>query len=105
MASYPRMASNYSAEEVRALVEGWEELTALKGVEPSSLNLLCRLIDMASAIARLGPKEYQAVLLCGQLGIAFRTAGVMLGCAADTMFVRYQRALEVLTTDLNTGGS
>jgi DNA-directed RNA polymerase specialized sigma24 family protein len=97
--------TNYDQGEIRVLVEEFEELECHVGTEPSRLSLLCRLLDIEGAITRLGPKEYQAVLLCGQLGVSTRTAGNLLGCSAATMHRRYERGLEMMTTDLNhTGG-
>jgi DNA-directed RNA polymerase specialized sigma24 family protein len=97
--------SNYTPKDVRVLVTGWEELWPQRGVEPGlPLRYLCLFADLARAIARLGPKEYQAVLLCGQLQLDSRTAGALMGCSLVTMQKRYESALEMLTTDLNTGG-
>jgi DNA-directed RNA polymerase specialized sigma24 family protein len=102
MAKFP--TRNYSTEEVRALVEGFEELREKRDTTRPRLMLLCRLVDIWSAIKRLGPHEYQAVLLVGLHGISENTAGNLLGVHQSTMSRRYTRALEELTTDLNGVG-
>jgi DNA-directed RNA polymerase specialized sigma24 family protein len=94
---------NYKASEVRALVEEYEELRAMKGTERWRLRYLISLADLEKSIRRMPPKEYQAVLLVGLLCIATRTAGELLGCSGETMRKRYLRGLEWLITDLNGG--
>ena len=101
MAKYPR--PNYTQREVRALVERFEVWKELVDTKPSRVQLLCRLIDVGNAIRRLGPHEYQAVLLVGLIGLEFREACLLLGVSHVTVWERYQRALERLTTDLNGG--
>jgi len=83
------------------LVEEYEELRCLKSTERYALLLLCQLIDVERAISRLGPKEYQAVLLCGLLGVSDQAAGQALGVHQTTMTRRYMRALALLAADLN----
>lgn len=94
--------ANYNLKEVRELVEYYEEVKEHAGVEPGlPLNYLVRFIDLKIAVARLGPKEYQAVLLCGLIGISGEAAGKALGTSQQTMWTRYQRGLEMLVTILN----
>lgn len=78
----------------------------MKDTDPTrrGLDLLCQLIDIDAAISRLGPLEYQAVLLCGLLGIPEELVANDLGVHRTTMERRYQRALEVLTAELNGEG-
>jgi DNA-directed RNA polymerase specialized sigma24 family protein len=100
MAKRPR--SNYSLDEVRELVENYEQVKWLVGVEPGMpLHWLVRFIDLKTAVHRLGPKEYQAVLLCGLIGISSEAAGRALGTSHQTMWTRYIRGLEMLVTILN----
>jgi DNA-directed RNA polymerase specialized sigma24 family protein len=97
-----RRRSNYDLREVRELVENYEQLKWLVGVEPGMpLHWLVRFIDLKIAVARLGPKEYQAVLLCGLIGISSEAAGKALGVSHNTMWARYTRGLEMLVTILN----
>lgn len=94
--------SNYSLDEVRELVENYEQVKWLVGVEPGMpLHWLVRFIDLKTAVHRLGPKEYQAVLLCGLIGISSEAAGKALGVSHQTAWTRYTRGLEMLVTILN----
>lgn len=84
------------------LVEGYNTLKWMRSTEPGrGLDLLCQFIDIDHAVSRLGPLEYQAILLCGLLGLTDETAAEALGVHQSTMTRRYQRALEVLVADLN----
>lgn len=98
-----RRRNNYSYGEIRSIVEEYETLRELKGTERWRLHYLVILADIDKAIGRLNPKEYQAILLCGLLCIADRTAGKLLGVSGETMRKRYLRGLEQLHNDLNGG--
>lgn len=89
--------ANYTAEEVEALVELKAEL------DPAAMKLawLVRLWDLDTAIRRMPPKEYQAVLLIGLVGIDTRTAGNALGVSHMTVWRRYQRGIEWIVNYLN----
>lgn len=87
----------YSVEEVRALVEGYEELRPVR----HKLWILVRLADLDTALWHMPPKEYQAVLLCGLLGMSYRAAGDALGVSHETMYTRTERGLVWLTAYLN----
>ena len=95
--------ANYKASEVQMLVEEYEELRELKGTERSKLRYLVSLADLDKSLRRMPPKEYQAVLLCGLLSLATRTAGMLLGVSGETMRKRYLRGIEWLHNDLNGG--
>lgn len=95
----PRHQSNYTLDEVEALVEGYAELRYKR----SALWLLVRLADLDMSLKLLPPKEYQAVLLIGLLGLDTRWAGSELGVSHDTMWRRYRRGLEWLCNHLNGG--
>jgi DNA-directed RNA polymerase specialized sigma24 family protein len=95
--------ANYRGDEVKTLVEEYEELRELKGTEQWRLRYLVTLADLDRSLRRMPPKEYQAVLLCGLLSIATRTAGALLGVSGETMRKRYLRGLEWLLNDLNGG--
>lgn len=97
------MTRNYSTKEVEGLIEEYEARRELKGTEPGRLHFLVTLADLDKSIRRMPPKEYQAVLLCGLLSIATRTAGSLLGVSGETMRKRYLRGLEWLVQDLNGG--
>lgn len=94
---------NYKAAEVKTLVEEYEELREKKGTERWRLRYLVTLADLDRSLRRMPPKEYQAVLLVGQLAIATRTAGKLLGVSGETMRKRYLRGIEWLQNDLNGG--
>lgn len=90
---------NYTVEEVAAIVEGWEELTALR-YKP---GIHVRLMDVEQAIKHLSLPHHQAVLLVGMAGVAERTAGVLVGASQPTMSRRYRRGIEDIVKLLNGG--
>ena len=86
------------------LVEEYEELREVKDTgSRGRLHILVKLADLDKAVRFLGRKEYEAILLCGILGITMRTAGNMLGVSAQTMSNRYNRGLSSLARYLNGG--
>jgi DNA-directed RNA polymerase specialized sigma24 family protein len=93
---------NYSNPEIKRLVEEYEEKRHRKGVESDGrLLLLVKHLDLWAGMRRLSPPEYEAVLLCGLLGLTARTAGVLVGASADTMNRRYKRGLISLARNVN----
>ena len=97
-----RARANYRAKEVKAWVEEYEELSAKKGTTPGGpLRALLSLLDIERAYKMLGPHEYQAVLLCGLLGVPMRDAAEALGVSAMTVSRRYRTGLEEITNYLN----
>lgn len=92
-----RTTANYTYEEVEALLELRMEL------DPAWLKLawLVRLWDLDTAIRKMPPKEYQALLLVGLVGLDVRTAGTALGCSHTTAWRRYQRGIEWIVNYLN----
>ena len=93
----------YSVNEVRGLIEGYAELRERKGTYGGRLAILCRLADLDKAIYRLPPKEYQAVLLYGQLGHTVRDAEVSLGVSKSTLHRRYESGIAWIVQYLNEG--
>jgi DNA-directed RNA polymerase specialized sigma24 family protein len=65
------------------------------------LWVLVRYADLNLSLRQMPPKEYQAVLLVGLLGLDTRWAGKELGVSHDTMWRRYQRGLDWLTNHMN----
>lgn len=92
-----RYRGRYTEEEIEALIEGYEELRYLK-YKP---YVLVRLLDLDTAIHKLPPKEYQAVLLCGLIGLSTRWAGEVMGVSKDTIHRRYKHGLRRLHQILN----
>lgn len=90
--------SNYRLEEVEALVEGYAEIRPTP-----KLPWLVRYCDLDRALRNMPPKEYQAVLLIGLLGLDTRWAGRELGTSHVTMWKRYRRGLEWICNHLNGG--
>jgi DNA-directed RNA polymerase specialized sigma24 family protein len=88
---------NYSLEEVEALIEGYADLEPVR----YKLKWLVRLCDLDIAIRQMPPKEYQAVLLVGLLGLSVRAAGSDMGVSPQKMWRRYRRGLEWLVNYLN----
>lgn len=93
---------NYTAAEVKALVELYAELREKKDTH-HGLRYLVLLADLDRAIYRMPPKEYQAVLLHGLLGHTVRNAETLLGVSRSTLEDRYQAGIEWLTNYLNNG--
>ena len=87
----------YTAEEVEAVVEGYEELRALR-YKP---GIHVRLMDVEQALKRLSIPHRQAVLLVGMHGLAERTAGRLIGASQPTMSRRYTRGLAEIVNYLN----
>jgi len=88
---------NYTLAEVEALVEGYAEMAPVR----RKLAWLVRFCDLDIALHRMPPKEYQALLLIGLIGLNTRLAGEMLGVSHQTAWKRYRGGLEWLTSSLN----
>lgn len=87
---------------MRSLVERYPDITHNRTYG----YLHAELIDIDRAIKLLGklqPKAYEAVLLCGLLGMDLRQAGTLTGTPLKTMSRRYNHAISVITAYLNTG--
>lgn len=97
--------ADYSAPEVKALIECYTEIREMRDTAPSRLKHLVRVADLDRAIRYMPPKEYQAVLLYGLLGHTVRDAEQLLGVHKSTLQDRYDRGIEWLTTYLNEGVS
>lgn len=93
----------YSTKEVKGLIEGYAELREAKATYGHGLFVLCLLTDLDSAIKLMPPKEYQAVLLHGQLRHTVRDAEQILEVARSTLSDRYERGIAWITKYLNTG--
>jgi DNA-directed RNA polymerase specialized sigma24 family protein len=92
--------SNYTLQEVEGLVEGYEEWQEIT----HRLWVLVRLCDLDIALTKQKqrrPKEYQAVLLVGLIGLDTRTVGTALRVSHDTVWRRYRTGLEWLANYLN----
>lgn len=92
---------NYTVDEVEALVEGYSELAPVR----HKLKWLVRLCDLDIAIRLMPPKEHQAMLLIGLIGLDTRSAGEALGVSHTTAWKRYRRGLEWITLYLNGGAT
>lgn len=89
----------YSEEEILVLVNDYDELSYLR----SKSWVQVRLMDIDRAFKALRPKEREAVLLCGMVGLTVRSAGKLVGVDFTTMFRRYVRGLDYLARYLNGG--
>lgn len=89
--------SNYSEDEVKELVENYEELVFRK----DKLWLLVRLVDLEVALAKLSEQEARAVKLCGLIGLTTRVAGDTMGVSHTTVRRHYLRGLSKLTRLIN----
>lgn len=91
--------SNYSVDEIEVLVENYEAVKAV--CDRMRLNWVVRRIDLDLALRQMPPKEYQAVLLVGLIGLSVQHAGQLMGASGSTMWRRYRRGLEWLANYLN----
>lgn len=99
-----RWRTNYSDAEIRELVEGYEELREIKSTGSNrGILVLVKLADLEKAIRSLNPREYEAVILCGMIGLTMRVSGKFLSVSAQTMSNRYNRGLRSLARYLNGG--
>ena len=90
---------SYDEDEVRVLVEEYEELMDSR----SRAFVHVRLMDLEQAMRRLPLKLRQAVYLHGQLGMSTRSAGLLIGVSKDTIWRRYNHGLAHLLKTLNGG--
>lgn len=91
--------ANYSSNEIEGLIEYYAE----RDVFTSKLQWLVRFCDLDLAIREMPPKEYQAVLLVGILGLPLRVAAKSLEVSKDTVWKRYNRGIVWLANWLNGG--
>jgi DNA-directed RNA polymerase specialized sigma24 family protein len=104
MSTPSRWRSNYSDAEIRSLVEGYEELREFVDTSSSrGILFLVKLADLSIALRCLSPKEYEAILLHGMIGITTRTTGKLLGVSAQTVSNRYNHGIRSLARHLNGG--
>ena len=89
----------YSDEEIKVLVEEYEELDSLR----SKSWIQVRLMDIDQAITHLPPAEKLAVLLNGKRGMLYSSAAKLAEVDTSTMFRRYWRGLLYLASYLNGG--
>lgn len=89
----------YSIDELRAIVENYEELSDSR----SKAWIHVRLMDIEQAYKSLRPKPKAAVLLCGFIGLTVRTAAILVGVPKSTMFSRYEHGLQKMASYLNGG--
>lgn len=88
---------SYSAEEVEAVAEGYEEL----GAGENKAWIQVRLIDLRRAFETLKPERQQAVLLVGMLGYSTRQAAPYLQVSHTTVANRYKAGLGAMKLYLN----
>jgi len=87
---------SYSAEEVEAVAEGYEELDR---VDKAWIQV--RIIDLRRAFDTLKPERQQAVLLVGLLGYSTRQAASYLQVSHTTVANRYKAGLGAIQAYLN----
>lgn len=90
---------SYDEDEVRVLVEEYEELRGGR----SRAFVHVRLMDLEQALKKLPLKLRQAVYLHGQLGLSTARAGEILGVSKDTVRRRYTNGLAHILKTLNGG--
>lgn len=90
---------SYDEDEVRVLVEEYEEL---KGGR-SRAYVHVRLMDLDRALSQLPLTLRKVVLVHGQLGVSTRSAGKVLGMGTTSVHRRYHEGLAHLLKTLNGG--
>jgi DNA-directed RNA polymerase specialized sigma24 family protein len=93
----------YSDKQVRALIEGYAELAALRDTHGPGLRALLQLADLDRALAQLARKYREVVLLHGQLGLQQTFAAAELSISQPALAKRYRQGLEELTYLINGG--
>lgn len=91
----------YSTSEVRAIVEGYEELKANADTWGPGLRSLLSLADLRRAIAEMPEDLRRAVLVHGQYRHTIRDAAALLGLSKWEAFELYHAGLSWLVTFLN----
>lgn len=95
----PTSMTNYGSGEVQWLVEDYAELVHKK----QHLGILVRLLDLDAALKKLSRPHYQAVLLCGMMGLTVREVEAITSVNYVTIHRRYHRAIAELTANINGG--
>lgn len=93
--------TRYSLKEVKGLVENYQNLREVKSNHGVGLDILVRLADLDRAIYYLPPKEYQAVLLYGQLRSSSRVIEQALEVSRATLARRYDSGISWIVAFLN----
>ena len=89
--------ANYSADELEAVAEGYEELRE----HENKAWIHVRLIDLSRAFNYLSREQQQAVLLCGMMGYSTRAASPLLDVSHTTVAKRYAAGLGAMQSYLN----
>lgn len=90
---------SYDEDEVRVLVEEYEELMDSR----SRAYVHVRLMDLDQAIEKLPLKLHQAIYLHGQIGMSVRVSAHLLGIPPTTLYTRYTNGLGDILKSLNGG--
>ncbi len=91
------MLSNYSLDEVRALVEHYDALNHKR----EQLWLLVRFADLDKALRRLPGREREVLVLHGIYGLSTRQTATQLGIHHSTVGRAYLRGTARLTRIIN----
>lgn len=97
------MGANYSPDQVRALVESYQEIVEKSDTTPHGLYALVRVADIDRALEQLPLKHWEVVLLHGMLGLPARAAAELLHVSHQAVSKRYRQALEELHYVINGG--
>lgn len=97
------MATSWSAEQVEALVEDYQQLAELADTSPRGMRWLILLIDLNVVLEQLTPREWEVVLLHGLLGIPARETAQELAISHTAVVKRYRQALEYIHWQMNGG--
>jgi DNA-directed RNA polymerase specialized sigma24 family protein len=98
-----RPRANYTAGEIKAMIEEYAALRAKADTSPSGMRALLQLADIDYELARLPLEYYAAVLLHGMLGLTQRETAELLHVKPTTVNKRYRLGLEEITYWINGG--
>jgi len=91
----------YSTSEVRAIVEGYEELKANADTWGPGLHSLLCLADLRRALVEMPEDLRRAVLVHGQYRHTIRDAATLLGETKWSAFELYHEGLSWIVRFLN----
>lgn len=94
---------NYSADEVRALVEGYAAVLEKRDTTSRGLRAVVRVADLHQAWRRLSLVEREVLLRVGVVGQSTRDAAEEMQKAQKWVDRMYRRTLEDLTWLMNGG--
>ena len=100
-----RQGTRYSPGEIKHLVEGLQELAALKDTDAGGLRALIAYADVVRALKTLKPGLRVTAFIRGVQSLHAKDAAVVLGITESAVRYRYEQALIHLCQFLNGGNA